>query len=218
MMPRLHGGEVAMIEASEAAKALIGSLIDGRFRLDEVIRDGSMGTVYRATQTSIDRAVAVKILSKRQVRSASNVERFMREARIISDLTHPNVVRLLDFGEDDTHDVLFLAMEYLDGVTLTSLMQRGALSVDLAIEVIHQACGALAEPHARDVVHRDLKSDNIMLTNRGGRHDYVKILDFGLAALTRDPRLAPKGAVFGTPEYMSPEQAHRAPRDRKSVV
>src|SRR5207302_368150 len=102
---------------------------------------------------------------------------------------------------------LYLVMEYLVGTPLSQELARGPMPFARAIDVLEQMCAALARAHDLGVVHRDLKSDNILLTQRGGRKDFVKILDFGLAAIARDPRLAPKGAVFGTPEYMSPEQA-----------
>src|SRR5512135_1823374 len=102
---------------------------------------------------------------------------------------------------------LYLVMEYLVGTPLSAELARGPMPFARAIDVLEQMCAALARAHDLGVVHRDLKSDNILLTQRGGRKDFVKILDFGLAAIARDPRLAPKGAVFGTPEYMAPEQA-----------
>src|ERR1700709_2925931 len=98
-------------------------------------------------------------------------------------------------------------MEYLVGQPLSGELARGPMPIGRAVDILEQMCAALARAHDLGVIHRDLKSDNIMLTTRGGRRDFVKILDFGLAAIARDPRLAPKGAVFGTPEYMSPEQA-----------
>src|ERR1700709_2132027 len=98
-------------------------------------------------------------------------------------------------------------MEYLVGQPLSGELARGPMPIGRAVDILEQMCAALARAHDLGVIHRDLKSDNIMLTTRGGRRDFVKILDFGLAGLARDPRLAPKGAVFGTPEYMSPEQA-----------
>src|SRR6185436_17949782 len=111
-----------------------------------------------------------------------------------------------DVGETEEGE-LYLVMEYLVGTALSAECSKGPMPIERAVDVIEQMCAALARAHDLGVVHRDLKSDNIMLTVQGGRRDFVKILDFGLAALTRDARLAPKGAIFGTPEYMAPEQA-----------
>jgi len=104
---------------------------------------------------------------------------------------------------------LYLVMEYLVGTSLSSELAKGPTQLSRAVDILEQMCAALARAHDLGVVHRDLKSDNILLSTRGGRKDFVKILDFGLAHLAMDPRLAPKGAVFGTPEYMSPEQGAR---------
>jgi len=130
----------------------------------------------------------------------------LREARAANRVDHAHIVQIHDVGETDEGE-LYLVMEYLVGTALSSVVAKGPLPVERAVDIIEQMCAALARAHDLGVVHRDLKSDNIMLTMQGGRKDFVKILDFGLAALTRDARLAPKGAVFGTPEYMAPEQA-----------
>jgi serine/threonine-protein kinase len=130
----------------------------------------------------------------------------LREARAANRVDHAHIVQIHDVGETDEGE-LYLVMEYLVGTALSSVVAKGPLPIERAVDVIEQMCAALARAHDLGVVHRDLKSDNIMLTMQGGRKDFVKILDFGLAALTRDARLAPKGAVFGTPEYMAPEQA-----------
>jgi serine/threonine-protein kinase len=130
----------------------------------------------------------------------------LREARAANRVDHAHIVDIHDVGETEDGE-LYLVMEYLTGTSLSHECAKGPMPLARAVDVLEQMCAALARAHDLGVVHRDLKSDNIMLTTRGGRRDFVKILDFGLAALARDPRLAPKGAVFGTPEYMSPEQA-----------
>jgi eukaryotic-like serine/threonine-protein kinase len=165
-----------------------------------------MGVVYRARHVLIDRVVALKLI-RPDLRGETHLRAWMlREARAANRVDHAHIVEIHDVGETDEGE-LYLVMEYLVGTSLSSEIAKGQMPVSRAVDVIEQMCAALSRAHDLGVVHRDLKSDNIMLTVRGGRADYVKILDFGLAHLARDPRLAPKGAVFGTPEYMSPEQA-----------
>ena len=165
-----------------------------------------MGVVYRARHVLIDRVVALKLI-RPDLRGETHLRAWMvREARAANRVDHAHIVDIHDVGETEESE-LYLVMEYLVGESLSSQIAKGPMPIPRAVDILEQMCAALARAHDLGVVHRDLKSDNIMLTNRGGRKDFVKILDFGLAALARDPRLAPKGAVFGTPEYMSPEQA-----------
>ena len=196
------------VQAQTAAQQRIGETIAGRFRVDELLRDGAMGTVYRATQLSVDRTVALKVVDRRQISGEGNIERFMREARIISELTHPNIVRLYDFGQDEEQDLLFLVMEFIEGPNLDVLLEQGRLSQEMALELIHQACGALSEPHANGVIHRDLKPENILLVPMADGSVQLKVVDFGVArALETDKRVTANGIICGTPWYMAPEQA-----------
>jgi len=165
-----------------------------------------MGVVYRARHVLIDRVVALKLI-RPDLRGETHLRAWMlREARAANRVDHAHIVDIHDVGETEEGE-LYLVMEYLTGIALSSEIAKGPMPINRAVDILEQMTAALARAHDLGVVHRDLKSDNIMLTVRGGRQDFVKILDFGLAALARDPRLAPKGAVFGTPEYMSPEQA-----------
>lgn len=165
-----------------------------------------MGVVYRARHVLIDRVVALKLI-RPDLRSETHLRAWMvREARAANRVDHAHIVDIHDIGETEDGD-LYLVMEYIVGVPLSSELAKGAMPLSRAVDILEQMCAALARAHDLGVIHRDLKSDNIQITTRGGRKDFVKILDFGLAAIARDPRLAPKGAVFGTPEYMSPEQA-----------
>jgi eukaryotic-like serine/threonine-protein kinase len=184
----------------------LGKVVAGRYRLEARLGEGGMGVVYRARHVLIDRVVALKLI-RPDLRGETHLRAWMlREARAANRVDHAHIVEIHDVGETDEGE-LYLVMEYLVGTSLSSEIAKGPMPVSRAVDVIEQMCAALSRAHDLGVVHRDLKSDNIMLTVRGGRADYVKILDFGLAHLARDPRLAPKGAVFGTPEYMSPEQA-----------
>jgi serine/threonine-protein kinase len=184
----------------------LGKVIAGRYRLEARIGEGGMGIVYRARHVLIDRVVAVKLI-RPDLRGETHLRAWMlREARAANRVDHAHIIDIHDIGETDDGE-LYLVMEYLVGTPLSTELARGPMPIHRAVDIIEQMGAALSRAHDLGVVHRDLKSDNILLTARGGRQDFVKILDFGLAALAHDPRLAPKGAVFGTPEYMSPEQA-----------
>ncbi|MFO0603690.1 MAG: protein kinase [Polyangiales bacterium] len=184
----------------------IGRVVAGRYRLEARLGEGGMGVVYRARHVLIDRVVALKLI-RPDLRTETHLRAWMlREARAANRVDHAHIIDIHDIGETDEGE-LYLVMEYLVGTPLSAEIAKGQFAVARAVDVLEQMAAALGRAHDLGVVHRDLKSDNILLTNRGGRKDFVKILDFGLAHLARDPRLAPKGAVFGTPEYMSPEQA-----------
>jgi serine/threonine-protein kinase len=184
----------------------LGKVVAGRYRLEALLGEGGMGVVYRARHVLIDRVVALKLI-RPDLRGETHLRAWMlREARAANRVDHAHIVEIHDVGETEDGE-LYLVMEYLMGSALSAEIGKGPMPLARAVDILEQMCAALARAHDLGVVHRDLKSDNIMITARGGRRDFVKILDFGLAALTRDPRLAPKGAVFGTPEYMSPEQA-----------
>ncbi len=184
----------------------LGKVIAGRYRLEARIGEGGMGIVYRARHVLIDRVVAVKLI-RPDLRGETHLRAWMlREARAANRVDHAHIIDIHDIGETDDGE-LYLVMEYLVGTPLSAELARGPLPLARGVDIMEQMGAALSRAHDLGVVHRDLKSDNILLTTRGGRKDFVKILDFGLAALAHDPRLAPKGAVFGTPEYMSPEQA-----------
>ena len=185
---------------------MLGRTIAGRYRLEARIGEGGMGVVYRARHVLIDRIVAVKLI-RPDLRGETHLRAWMlREARAANRVDHAHIIDIHDIGETGESE-LYLVMEYLVGTSLSSELSRGSMALGRGVDILEQMCAALGRAHDLGVVHRDLKSDNILLTTRGGRKDFVKILDFGLAHLAMDPRLAPKGAVFGTPEYMAPEQA-----------
>ncbi len=189
-----------------SADPMIGKVVAGRYRLETRIGEGGMGVVYRARHVLIDRVVALKLI-RPDLRGETHLRAWMlREARAANRVDHAHIIDIHDIGETEEGE-LYLVMEYLVGTPLSAELARGPMPIARGVDILEQMCAALARAHDLGVVHRDLKSDNILLTHRGGRKDFVKILDFGLAAIARDPRLAPKGAVFGTPEYMAPEQA-----------
>ncbi len=185
---------------------LLGRVIADRYRLESRLGVGGMGAVYRARHLLIDRVVAIKILQPERRGEEHFRAWFLREARAVNRINHANIVDINDFGE--TEDGLaYLVMELLVGEGLSNIIMRGPMDLAVSADILEQVTAALARAHDLGVVHRDIKPDNIYLINRGGRRNFVKVIDFGLARLSRDGRLAAKGAVFGTPEYMSPEQA-----------
>lgn len=201
-----HAASAKSSRSSRREDPAINNVIAGRYRLEARIGEGGMGIVYRARHVLIDRVVAVKLI-RPDLRGETHLRAWMlREARAANRVDHAHIIDIHDIGETDEGE-LYLVMEYLVGTPLSAEIARGPMPIQRAVDILEQMGAALARAHDLGVVHRDLKSDNILLTARGGRKDFVKILDFGLAALAHDPRLAPKGAVFGTPEYMSPEQA-----------
>ncbi len=185
---------------------MLGRVVAGRYRLEARAGEGGMGIVYRARHVLIDRVVALKLI-RPDLRGETHLRAWMlREARAANRVDHAHIIDIHDIGETEEGE-LYLVMEYLVGIALSTELAKGPMPLARGIDILEQMCAALARAHDLGVIHRDLKSDNILLSVRGGRKDFVKILDFGLAHLAMDPRLAPKGAVFGTPEYMAPEQA-----------
>ncbi|MFO0666720.1 MAG: serine/threonine-protein kinase [Polyangiaceae bacterium] len=193
---------------------LIGQLFSGRYRIERRLGGGSMGEVYLAEHTLMHKRVAIKVLRKKTSRSLEAVARFEREAVAASRIDHPNVAAATDFGKlpDGTS---FLVLEYVEGIGLRdALRQYGSLPARRALHIAEQICDALTRAHEHGIVHRDLKPENIMLTSRGDDPDFVKVLDFGIARVplqvaATDPSetLTRVGVVYGTPEYMAPEQS-----------
>lgn len=200
-------------------------ILGGEFRLLEKIGTGGMGSVYRAAQPAMDRDVAIKILHPQLAVRKDLISRFRREARAMSQLTHPNTVKVFMYGELEAGGSLYIVMEQLQGENLSrALKTRGPFSSPRAVELLVHVCGALQEAHDKGIVHRDLKPENIFLCREGGLVDYPKVLDFGLAKIAETQlrpgsiQLTQEGMVFGTPEFMSPEQAQGKTLDRRSDV
>ena len=174
------------------------------FEVEEIIGYGGMGAVYKACQTRLNRDVAIKILPMRSRHDPTFVERFHREAQAMAQLNHPNIVTIYDYGEAD--ELLYLVMEFVDGVNLAKLIKSGRISASEALAVVPPICDALQYAHGRGIVHRDIKPSNILLDKSGA----VKITDFGLAKLidagTEYFTLTREGHSLGTPFYMAPEQ------------
>jgi serine/threonine-protein kinase len=191
--------------------SLIGTTLAGKYRIEERLNEGGMGTVYRATHVLMEKTVAIKVLRPSLAADEKIVARFSREARAASRISHPNALSVTDFGEDE-NGIVFLVMEFLSGRTLKQVIrEEGPLPLTRVVDITRQVGDALHAAHQQGVVHRDLKSDNIMLldTMTG---DHAKVLDFGIAKINeqeghRDVGLTAPNLVIGTPQYMSPEQA-----------
>ena len=193
------GTSTESLEATRIPMPIAGTSL-GPYRIEGKLGEGGMGEVFRAVDTRLGRAVAIKITHERF--SA----RFDREARAISSLNHPNICTLYDVGPN------YLVMELVEGETLAARLKNGPLPADLALRYGTQILAALAEAHGKGIVHRDLKPGNVMLTKTG-----VKVLDFGLAALTGEATLTAAGMVMGTPAYMAPEQARGETATRADI-
>lgn len=191
----------------EVHDQLKGRVIDGRYRIDSLIGLGGMGSVYRATRVLIGDEVAIKILHTERVTDPQAAERFRREAQAAARLKHPNAVSIYDFGIS-SDGLQYLVMELVEGDSLRQLIkQHGVVEPAIAAEITAQTCAALDEAHRQQIVHRDVKPDNIIV-NPSPHGLRVKVLDFGIAKLRDDAasHLTQTGSVMGTPHYMSPEQ------------
>jgi serine/threonine-protein kinase len=192
----------------------VGDIVAGKYRIESVIGEGGMGAVFAATHTVTEKRVALKWMRPDLVGQHGAVQRFMREAQAAGRLNHPNVVDIYDIGEHDGSP--FLVMEYLQGEPLGAALERSLLSPQQVVRYLIPAMRGVSAAHARGVVHRDLKPDNIFLCkNADGSDREPKVLDFGISKVTSadgalNPRLTRTGAVMGTPYYMSPEQLRDA--------
>ncbi len=194
---------------------LVGQTLGGRYYVEKKIGEGGMGVVFSARHAVIERPLAIKVLKREVMRDTATIRRFIQEAKAASRIGHPNIVDVTDF--DTTSDGLtYSVMEYIAGQTLGHAIRHNApFPPTRAIRVAAQIARALGAAHDNGIVHRDLKPENVFLIDRDGRQDFVKIVDFGIAKVTPiegskgplEPRLTRAGSVFGTPEYMAPEQA-----------
>ncbi len=221
---RLKGMPDAMDGMPDAPDPMMGRTIAGRYVVRDCLGAGSMGTVYRAHQLPMRREVAFKILHRDHAVNAESKARFLREAQATSSLFSEHTVTVYDFGESESGE-LFLAMEALDGESLGARLKRiGAFRPSEAVSVALQVLSSLAEAHKKGIIHRDLKPDNLFfsLSRDGSNREVVKVLDFGIAKVLHDEqqRMSPietaAGTVFGTPRYMSPEQARGRQLDTRS--
>ncbi|MCA9643948.1 MAG: protein kinase, partial [Myxococcales bacterium] len=198
---------------------LIGSVVDGRYEVLDVLGEGGMGTVYRVRHTTLGRAFALKVLRKDLAGDRELAARFIQEAKAAASVSHPSVVQITDFGALDGEQPYFV-MEMLEGQSLGWLIQHGgAIPAARAVRILRQVAEALGAAHVAGIVQRDLMPDNIHVGSAAGRgSDVVKVLDFGLAKVAGASRLTRQGMVFGTPHYMSPEQASGGTVDHRADI
>jgi len=211
---------------TEPNDAMIGTLAAGRYRVLKLLGEGGMGQVYLAEHVAIQKRVALKVLRAEYATKGEIVTRFQQEAISASRIKHPNVLDVFDFGQLD-NGCFFLAMEYLEGNDLADeITRRRVLDPATGIRISMQICRALAAAHANGVVHRDMKPENVFLQRTADGEEIVKIVDFGIAQLrSKDDavvetkrRLTRTGMIFGTPEYMAPEQASGKHADLRADI
>ncbi|MES1165072.1 MAG: serine/threonine-protein kinase [Verrucomicrobiota bacterium] len=206
-----------------AEDPLIGAVVSDRYRIVRKVGEGGMGAVYQAEHAVIGKRVALKVLFADLSRRPELVARFLQEARSASRIGHENVIDISDFGQT-SEGLVYIAMEFLEGQDLgRALRSERTLAWGRARGILMQIAKGLRAAHGQGIIHRDMKPENIFLVQREGRPDFVKVLDFGIAKVVSadnndGPRLTQTGMIFGTPEYMSPEQAQGQPPDHRVDV
>lgn len=221
----MSGSSSPQMPRSGEADTLLGTLVGGRFKIERRLAAGGMGVVYRAEQVPLGRPVAVKVLKQppNPDLDESFSKRFLLEAAAVANLHHPHTIVVHDYGRDG--DLLYFAMEYLEGKTLTEkVTELGPMHPADAIHVALQVASSLQDAHAQGLVHRDLKPSNVMITHRSGDPLFVKVLDFGLVKMVsrqeddKKNRLTQSGIMLGSPRYMAPEQVRGSDVDHRADI
>lgn len=222
---RVSGG--AVVPANQAKPGGIALRTLGPWELQSLLGEGAMGQVFLGKHSLLGRQAAIKVLRPEQYQREDLIQRFFQEARSVNQINHEHIVEISDFGKELDPEgkptAVYFVMELLQGETLTARLARGALPVERSLHIIRQLASALAAAHRLGVVHRDVKTDNVFLIKRQGDHEYVKVLDFGVAKLTQPTSSTPTvstmdGAIIGTPTSMSPEQASGGVVDQRADV
>jgi len=224
-------GDASGVVPRGSSDPLLGATLEGRYKLESILGEGGMGVVYGGRHTVIGKRIAVKVLKNEYARDKEITSRFILEAQTASSIGHPNIVDISDFGTAPNGSTYFV-MEFLEGQGLTDAMNEAVTGADGQVtfkpriidaaricKIARQVCDGLGAAHAKEIVHRDLKPDNIFLLNLP-HPDFVKILDFGIAKVANSAaqKLTRAGSVFGTPQYMSPEQAAGGSLDHRSDI
>ena len=212
--------------ASRPADPLIGQTLGGKYKIVKLLGEGGMGCVYKGEQQlgAKTRNVAIKTLHPHLSKDPKILARFEREVGTIAELEHPNTIQVYDYGKTEGEGILYIVMEFVLGQNLADTLQEsGAMDPARVEKIMSQVCGSLEEAHSHGIIHRDLKPDNIVLTERAGSKDFVKVLDFGIAKRSNEEdkneqKLTQQGMVLGTPPYMSPEQFTGKPIDARSDI
>lgn len=218
-----HGVETLAAKPNKMEGAVAtGTLVGGRFRIERALGEGGMGAIYVATQLSVNRQVALKLLHPKSLQKAPELERFHLEARAAAKLEHPNVVNIVDFGVDEATGMPFIAMALVDGQSLERILAHGPLPLPIAVHIVEQVARGLGAAHAVGIVHRDLKAENVVVRGLEVGEPLVKVLDFGVAKMLQkeegDPDLTGSNEMVGTPRVMSPEQALGHPVTTKTDI
>ncbi|OBI79466.1 protein kinase [Mycobacterium sp. E740] len=204
---------MSSVDAYPRTDPLLGTVLDGRYRVDNPIATGGMSTVYRGLDLRLDRPVALKVMDSRYASDNQFLTRFQREARAVARLTDPGLVAVYDQGVDDQHP--FLVMELVEGGTLRELLrERGPMPPHAAAAVVGPVLGGLAAAHRAGLVHRDVKPENVLISDDGD----VKIADFGLVRAVAEAKITSTSVILGTAAYLSPEQVSTGDADPRSDV
>lgn len=219
-------GSLLPVAGKSDEDPLIGQVIKNTFRVMRLLGEGGMGRVYEGEQQmgTTTRKVAIKTLHPHLSQDPQIVARFNRECGTVAELEHPNTIQFFDFGQT-ADGTLFIAMEFLEGKAVSAIIETEGPMAPVRVEkILRQVCGSLTEAHKKGIVHRDLKPENVVLTTRAGEEDFVKVLDFGIAARQestdrkKEEKLTQQGTVLGTPPYMSPEQFTGKELDARSDI
>lgn len=219
------GTVLAGAEQTGQRGAILGQTLGGKYKVLRLLGEGGMGAVYEGEQRlgTTKRKVAIKTLHPHLSDDPRVKARFEREVGTVAELEHPNTIQVYDFGSSDD-GILYIVMEFLQGKSLAAILEKeGAMSPARAGVILRQIGGSLEEAHGRGIVHRDLKPENVVLVERAGKKDFVKVLDFGIAKRSREldtgeQKLTQQGMVLGTPPYMSPEQFTGRTIDARSDI